>query len=196
MPSLHEHETCCERKYERAHLLSLYGTPLRSCHTHAQARQNLTKQVTQPPPPPFLVTNGKHHRHTAKKSKNTDRSKLTDMGVGNYRTRCGGHEQHLAQWSGILAVHQKQHNTTCKNNIHAIPTNSIEHRGGGVSTKCEVMGFCLKLATSKKGGDYPFCEQLKFSKTRCGGLPWMCTSVYLSIVGACRRKFGGVLLQK
>ena len=24
--------------------------------------------------------------------------------------------------------------------------------GGGVSAKCEVMGFCLKLATSKKGG--------------------------------------------
>ena len=27
--------------------------------------------------------------------------------------------------------------------------------GGGVSAKCEVMGFCLKLATSKKGGGLP-----------------------------------------
>ena len=33
--------------------------------------------------------------------------------------------------------------------------------GGGVSTKCEVMGFCLKLATSKKGG---------------GGLPLLCAA--------------------
>ena len=26
--------------------------------------------------------------------------------------------------------------------------------GGGVSAKCEVMPFCLKLATSKKGGGF------------------------------------------
>ena len=69
--------------------------------------------------------------------------------------------------------------------------------GGGVSAKCEVMPFCLKLATSKKGGGvYPFCAQLKFSKPHRGGLPWMCTSAYLPIFWACRRKFGGVLLQK
>ena len=75
-----------------------------------------------------------------------------------------------------------------------------QHRGqqgGGISAKCEVMGFCLKLATLKKGGGvYPFCAQLKFSKTRRGGLPWMCTSAYFPIFWACRRKFGGVLLQK
>ena len=42
--------------------------------------------------------------------------------------------------------------------------------GGGVSAKGEVMPFCLKLATSKKGGGfYPFCAQLKFSKTCRGG---------------------------
>ena len=55
-------------------------------------------------------------------------------------------------------------------------------KGGGASAKCEVMGSSLKLATSKKGGR--------------GGVPRMCTSVYLSIFWACRRKFGGVLLQK
>ena len=77
------------------------------------------------------------------------------------------------------------------------PTHPSPHQGGGVSAKCEVMPFCLKLATSKKGGGfYPFCAQLKFSKTRRGGLPWMCTSAYLPIFWACRRKFGGVLLQK
>ena len=32
-------------------------------------------------------------------------------------------------------------------------------RGGGVFVKCEVMGFCLKLATSKKGGGFtPFAR--------------------------------------
>ena len=34
--------------------------------------------------------------------------------------------------------------------------------GGGISAKCEGMGFWLKLATSKKGGGfYTFCAQLK-----------------------------------
>ena len=68
--------------------------------------------------------------------------------------------------------------------------------GGGLSAKCEVMGFCLKLATSKKGGVYPFCAQLNHSKMRRGGLPRMCRSVYLCIFWGCKRKLGGLLPQK
>ena len=70
--------------------------------------------------------------------------------------------------------------------------------GGGLFAKCEVMGFCLKLANLKKrgGGFYPFYAQLKFSKTRRGGVPWMCTSVYLSIFWAWRRKIWGCLGSK
>ena len=73
----------------------------------------------------------------------------------------------------------------------------MNHKGGGGSLNCEVMGFCLKLATWKKRrGLYPFCAQLKFSKMCRRGLPGMCRSVYLSIFGASARNLGGILPQK
>ena len=36
--------------------------------------------------------------------------------------------------------------------------------GGGVYAKCEVMGFCLKLATLKKGGGLPLLRATEISQ--------------------------------
>ena len=52
------------------------------------------------------------------------------------------------------------------------------------------MGFCLKLATLKKGGGLPLLRATKIFQNAPRGLPWMCTSVYLSIFWARGRKFG------
>ena len=114
---------------------------------------------------------------------------VSDQPSGCWMMRAGSDANREACRAGVMAAN------ACPRRASASMTYTTVWRsrggGGGVSAKCEVMGFCLKLATSKKG-----CAQLKFSKTRRGGLPWMCTSAYFPIFWACRKKFGGVLLQK
>ena len=52
----------------------------------------------------------------------------------------------------------------------ALPGTSQAGGGGGVSAKCEVMGFCLKLATSKKGGVLPLLGANKISQNAPRGV--------------------------
>ena len=58
-----------------------------------------------------------------------------------------------------LPLPNNQYNLRCRaRDCHALQDSMGVFQaggGGGVSAKCEVMGFCLKLATSKKGGGLP-----------------------------------------
>ena len=76
---------------------------------------------------------------------------------------CPGDPGKDAMWSEVEVV-----NKAPFGNLGVALSSLIQ--GGGVSAKCEVMPFCLKLATSKKGGGfYPFCAQIFFPKRAAGG---------------------------
>ena len=62
-----------------------------------------------------------------------------------------------------IALQRAQRHTTMTDEEREARLNKflmyVYIRGGGVSAKCEVMPFCLKLATSKKGGGFtPFAR--------------------------------------
>ena len=93
-----------------------------------------------------------------------------------------------------IAWHAHNHENLRKETANLDLTTDCQRRaggGGGVSVKGEVMGFCPKLATSKKGGGvYPFCTQLKFPKRAAGGYRGCAQVCICPVFGHAEGNFG------
>ena len=67
--------------------------------------------------------------------------------------------------------------------------------GGGVSAKCEVMGFCLRFATSKKGAGLPLLCAIEIFHLGCVEVciyPFFGLPISTSQPLPCKKNLGGI----